>query len=126
MSNMFGANEEKPRSGGKPTETAEIGEVQISLWVSENQDGGKRFSWKLARVNENGKGFVTFHPKHLVTDVLPAIAMLASCLAKSPDIAQSLRQELAEVASLLQAVQEARRNARGNGEDRDSNTLLAA
>jgi hypothetical protein len=123
---IFGANEGKSRSGGKPTETAEIGEVQVSLWVSESQDGGKRFSWKLARLGEGGKGFVTFHPKHLVTDVLPALEMLASCFAKSPDIAESLRHELAEVASLLQAVQEARRNARGNGEDRDSSTLLAA
>ena len=123
---IFGANEEKSRSGSKPTETAEIGEVQISLWVSEHQDGGKRFSWKLARVNEAGKGFVTFHPKHLVTDVLPAIALLSSCFAKSPDIAESLRHELAEVASLLQAVEETRRSAHGNGEDREPTTLLAA
>jgi hypothetical protein len=113
--------ERRARPGREPTESGRVTEnIQVSLWVSEGENGEKRIHWGVGRHNPNGKPYRTFHPSHL-QEFPQLIATLAGAFATSEDISPDLREKLGDLAHAMEQVRRAKRQSAqvegGNGQN---------
>jgi hypothetical protein len=95
---VFGKKKQEAR---EPDETAVFADIAVGLWSSLDANGRYAIRFSLSRRDDDGKIRRTFRPEHL--EQFPyAIAGLAKALAQASRLPQALRNELSQLASVME------------------------
>jgi hypothetical protein len=90
----------------RPAERFQMSEnLEVAVWSAPRQDGTRRLSWALSRVNpvDPTRPFKTLRPEDLL-EVPMVLAALASGFAQLPELAPEVREQLRELAKIGEPV----------------------